>query len=346
MISILIKRHFTKNKLAMFLLFLCQFTSLLAVIFVFSLNIARDDYNKIFDEDSHAITLYCDRLDTNQLESIFEEGIYENISLFVADERGVPVRQILCSREIPPLYLSVGRYFTEIEVAERNATAVILDGLRINNEILKPGDAITIMGKEYDIVGCLTVMPEGTVAEMPFVEGTYEEATVKFFLRKSISLVDFPLYANHLQTLLAARDVEYPTEQIIETTDIYSSIVSLPVFIIANINFVALYLYILMRERKTVAIFRMNGCSERRCNYLLFGEFLLLSLPTFVLASLTYHYALNWVLPYMNKDVVYSMGLLDYGLVLVMYLLGLLLVFVPVILHYNRKNPVALHRNT
>ncbi len=343
MVFNLVKRHFAKNKLAMTLLLLCQFASLLVVIFIFSLNIAKENYNKAFHEDRHAITLFCETLDTQLLASIFADGNYENISLFVADENGTTVRQNFRSREIPPLYLSIGRYFIEEEISNREAVAVIQDGVLINGKSLKRGDTVTLWEKEYDIIGSLGVMQ--SQVEIPLLDGFYEEAIVKFFLPESIPLSDFPQYAEQLKMRLSAREAAYSTEQVIDSTDVYSSIMSLPILIIANVNFVALYLYILMREREIVSIFRMCGCSERRCNFLLLKEFLLLSLLPFVIASIIYHYALNWILPYMNENVVYSMGLSDYGFVLLMYLVGLLLVFAPVIWHYNRKSPVALHRH-
>lgn len=344
MVFNLIKRHFAKNKLAMVLLFLCQVASLLVVIFIFSLNIAKENYNKVFDEDSHAITISCKMLDTQILANMFADGIYENICLFVADENGTTVRQNFCLREIPPLYLSIGRYFTEEEISNREAVAVIQEGAFINGKLLERGDTVTLWERDYEIIGCMGVLQ--SQVEIPFVGGFYEEAIVTFFLPESIPLSDFPDYAGQLTMRLSAGEAIYPTEQVIDSTDIYSSIMSLPIFIIANINFAALYLFILMRERQTVSIFRMCGCSERRCNLLLFTEFLLLSLPPFAVASVIFHYGLNWVLPYMNKNVLYAMGLFDYGLVLLMYLIGLLLVFIPVIRRYNRKTPVALHRHT
>lgn len=343
MVFHLIKRHLVKNKLAMLLLFLCQFASLLAVIFIFSLNIGRDNYAKVFEEDRRAITLSCSSVDTESLTDIFASGVYENISLFVTDENGISVRQNLSLRELPPLYLSTGRYFREEELTGRENVAVVKYDSKVNGKNLKTGDTLTLWGRDYTVIGCISILP--SMVEVPWIDGYYEGASVMFFLPESVPLSDYAAYAAQLQARLSATQAEYPVEEAISGTDLYSSAMSLFLFLIANVNFVALYYYLLMRERQTVSVFRMCGCTVRRCAFLLLSEFLLLSLLPFILASLTYHFGLNWVLPYMNENVHYAMGLKDYGLVLLTYLCGLLLVFVPVIWRYSRKSPVALHRH-
>ncbi|MCC8135179.1 MAG: hypothetical protein LIO40_00640, partial [Ruminococcus sp.] len=87
--------------------------------------------------------------------------------------------------------------------------------------------------------------------------------------------------------LASIPDLEIPES---ENYYLYNTIIliSILIAILAAINFAVLYKYILSKRTKTLAVFRICGCTKAKTLRIFLSECMLITIPVFALTSLVY----------------------------------------------------------
>ena len=70
------------------------------------------------------------------------------------------------------------------------------------------------------------------------------------------------------------------------------------------------------------------------------AEVLIITSILFLLASLFFHCVVEQLLPVVNENLSYTLFIEDYLILYVVFLVLVSIIFIPVILRYNRKKPI------
>lgn len=91
--------------------------------------------------------------------------------------------------------------------------------------------------------------------------------------------------------------------------------------IVASINLIILYQYILLKRRKTLSIFMICGCTKNKAVMYYLAESMLITLPCFFISALLYH---NFLLELFAKKFVY----IESAYSLKLYVIAFLIYFI------------------
>ena len=156
-------------------------------------------------------------------------------------------------------------------------------------------------------------------------------------------LITRPLY----EDLIGAANETIPNKLIfpelqLPDDDVFSLyrniiLISVMVAIVSVMNFAMLYLFVIRKRRNALAVMRLCGARKMQVARLYLSECIVITVPMFVLGTLTFHILLNIVFdkifPYIKE--AYSLGI--YALIFFIYVLAMMLVLGIII----RKNTCA-----
>ncbi len=102
---------------------------------------------------------------------------------------------------------------------------------------------------------------------------------------------------------------------------LYDTIIMVAVMIaiVAAVNIVILYHYILLKRRKTLAVFMLCGCTKSRAVAMYLAESMLLTVPMYALSAAFYHYLLMPVLEKVFPFISTAYSFKLYALVFAIY---------------------------
>lgn len=198
-----------------------------------------------------------------------------------------------------------GRFFSETEMAETAKVAIS------SSEKLKLGEFIVFLGKAYKIIGI------GCGVDQILYEAAPDDASMYYItltLKRPLTAKQYEEFSAAFSTL----DVVLPEYTPFYNEDywLYNTIllVSILIAVVAALNLMVLYHYILMKRQKSMAVFQICGCTRGKAIAMYSIESLFLTVPTYLIAAASYHYfllpLLSKVFPYM--ETAYSTRL--YGL--------------------------------
>ncbi len=128
---------------------------------------------------------------------------------------------------------------------------------------------------------------------------------------------------------------------------LYNTMIAIGVCIAiaAAINILILYSYILMKRRKTMAVFMLCGCTSGKAIRMYLGESLLLTVPLYAVSALLYHYLLlpvleRW-LPYITTAYSMKLYLLVFGMYITACTIAMLILSIVMV----RTQSIAERRN-
>lgn len=195
-----------------------------------------------------------------------------------------------------------GRFMTDEEYSNGAMVALIeTDEPRIINGVpegnikdyineetkraLKDEETVVVDGKEYKIIGYKSI------EESPEIPLTTVDDDVK--------IIGLNIYPHARLTSTAYKEIVNKATGLIEydfeMSDsgeimINNNLILISFFIsaIAAINFTVLYKYILIKRKKSLAVFRMCGCSVCKAVVMYIAECILITMPVYILSTCVY----------------------------------------------------------
>lgn len=238
-----------------------------------------------------------------------------------------------------------GRMITDSEENCGSYVAVIYQPRAVSDKTNDESTYISLFGRSYQVIGeqnlidgfptiPFLAVPENFVydriAIMTFhnlmTRSQYEELkrTAQIYIPNAISFPDLPL----------------PDK---DNNIIYNNIILISILIamLSVLNYAMLYRYILQKRRKSLAIFRICGCSILRTMLLYLGECVCTSLPIYGAGTVLFIVLLNHVFgnmfPYMKQS--YSVNV--YLMIFAIYSIVMLVIMSIMIFSYLKQSIVT-----
>ena len=355
-----IKQFMTKHRFFFLLFVLCQVVSVIVLLFSYGIfqnfNIVKKEaiimeqmveitFDKNGTEKLSEIKKAISNISKENLEQInrffistSEDGKYIKMHIQYDNDGFIWEPEVAFNVEDN---LEYGRVFTESEY--RNGDKVV-----IVSKNLATSDTIEILGEEYEIIG---VRDEEKVPDNSVNISYYAPIdNLKTWL-VVLSYDKLPSRAHYLHVKDAFESVfgDRVTFPEFETADVeeryyYNTvmIISVVVALLCAINFSVLYKYILTKRRKTLAIFRMSGCTARKARRLYITEIMLISVPLFALCTILYD---RLMLPHLGKIFEYLVPAYSSVVYLTLFSIYTLIIYIvlnTMISNYISRTPVNL----
>lgn len=186
-----------------------------------------------------------------------------------------------------------GSYFSDEQEANGENVALVFDDIgysgSLTEQLMISDDTISFQGKEYKIIGTQRMHP--LIVPFKSLNDDTPIYTILFHFVKPITRSQYNeiksvVYEN-FGDLASIPDLEIPES---ENYYLYNTIIliSILIAILAAINFAVLYKYILSKRTKTLAVFRICGCTKAKTLRIFLSECMLITIPVFALTSLVY----------------------------------------------------------
>lgn len=193
-----------------------------------------------------------------------------------------------------------GRYFTQEEATTDSGYMVIMyeDGLDNSEKI---GEKITVLGREYEIIGVMEVGYTQIYIPFPSIPDDTLIKETHFLSDKTIS-TDTYRKIKEAFTEVYGDYVNFPEMETIDedTQTFYASIMMISIVLsaLAGITLSILFRYIVYTRRKTLAVMRLNGCTRFKARIMYLAESLGLSSILYVLSAYGYD---KFILPQLTR---------------------------------------------
>lgn len=196
--------------------------------------------------------------------------------------------------------LKDGSYWGDYEEANAVCVAIVNDENEVDDSHMEEykaalhGDSIEIGGNEYKIIGVGSV---GGLAEFPFstVSGDTMLLSTIVYFDSYVATDVYDEIADIFSTYMGDR-VEIDEAKTFDRDTIYTyrTVVLISIFIAltAALNFMILYRYIMSSRKKETAIFRMLGLTPGRLSLMNLCEYIILTVPVFIIGMVIFAYVL------------------------------------------------------
>ena len=349
MVIQLLKRHFLKNKGIFSLFILCQLVSLLAALFVVNLIFIRKDLSYTGQEFYRMISIASPGNDDVYAESIEQLlrsnalGSLERVESSLTDaEANITVEVVLYSASSARV-MEAGRDFTEQETLERTPVAIVNPRFSFAGEPVKVGDLIEFREVQYEVIGLCSGMD--CMLQIPYNPSMAGECNALRLLHKTgISQQQKNDLLHQLRSIFPGTEPRFMAE-IPEPTWEFTGddLLIVLVLVIVNINFFALYYFILNRGKAAFAIFQICGCSRARARRLLLEELGIICSATFVFSAVLFHFLIAPpVFHLVHPLIQYTFSPAALIRTALLYLVGVFAVFLPIVYKFEKESRLAL----
>ncbi|MBE6845703.1 MAG: FtsX-like permease family protein [Ruminococcus sp.] len=200
---------------------------------------------------------------------------------------------------------------------------------------------IMVQNKEYEVIGYNTVYSAPLIPFESLDEDTMFRDFIYISFENPITNAQYKEVKKNFEATfgdaVTVPDLDIPEAEIIY---LYNTIIliSIMIAVLAAINFAVLYRYILSKRTKTLAVFRICGCTKFKALGMFLSECMMIAVPLFALTTLIYD---KFVLPKLGKhfeyiESAYSTKL--YLLIFGIYIAATLVVLIFMISGFLRKN--------
>lgn len=240
-----------------------------------------------------------------------------------------------------------GRTFTKKELVDGSKVAIVCaTSKKYDNDIM------ILNGEKYDVIAYALEVQEGKES-IPFLMMPIMSLPQKAMTRHLILYFNSPIDINEYNALKEACleafgdkiDIpEFVALDDIEDTKTNNTIILSGIILIlfAAVNYCMIYRYILEKRKRTLAIYRICGCTKSLAAFAYMIEMIGVSLLIFAILIPLYHYIF---LPRIGKMFEY-MSLyynnLTYIKLLIAYMTGLTLSYAVLVIDIVRKTPLML----
>lgn len=239
---------------------------------------------------------------------------------------------------LPVTETDAPRFFSAQEYADGEQVAMI--GSVDAGIFLTAPDTLSLFGREYRVIGA----NQQISLEIPLTALPADCA-----LNPSLALhfdrnIDRSVYNCLVETADAAAPgvFVFPQMQFPDTESIYLynniMLISALIAVLSVLNFVLLYQYILQRRSRSLAIFRMTGCTALRAVRMYLGECMCIGIPVYATGVGVFLLLLKYVFAGLFPYMAESYNPRVYAAIFAMYLITMLVMLIVMIAHHVRQN--------
>lgn len=245
--------------------------------------------------------------------------------------------------------LAEGTYWSDYEEANGICVALISDPAVFGEisalDSIKYGNQLKIGEKIYDIIGKQAwnengaMFPFSTVADEQLLTSTLISFNSAVSVKTYNQIRD--VFNNYMGDKAVFEEIRTIDK---DTYYTYKTVILISVFIalIAAINFMILYRYIMSTRKRTTAIFRILGLTPAKLNFMNMSECIILIVPFFILGMVLYQ---TVFLPHLHTYFVYMQDAYTpfvYFLLFVIFISVSLIVIGIMLLVMSRKRILEL----
>ncbi len=341
----LLKRHWKSNRALLVIFTVCQICAVFAFCFIFLL---ADTVNAYYSQGAMLSFVPDARTDSAELsaasEAFFDaHGEVEQLSLLTHTEgREVSVR--LRWRSVNLRFLQSGFFFDAAAPSGMPRCIVPELARKEDGSAYSVGDVITLLGVDHTV--CAVTAQTIWSVESVSLAHVAKTERVELLLSPTLTHSEVRRCAKALQEVFPTAEVSitYDDIGIFEALGFERTMLLLLVPLIANVNFFALFLYILKEDRALFRTLRLFGCSYRRALCMTVGEILMLCAAALVLGLLLFQTVVARLLAFFNPLFVSQLSWLAVGAVFAIYLLGAALVLCPLVRRQLRNHVFVIQR--
>ena len=242
--------------------------------------------------------------------------------------------------------LTEGTYWSDYEEANGICVALISDPAVFGEisalDSIKYVNQLKIGGKIYDIIGKQAwnekgaMFPFSTVADEQLLTSTLISFNSAVSVKTYNQIRD--VFNNYMGDKAVFEEIRTIDK---DTYYTYKTVILISVFIalIAAINFMILYRYIMSTRKRTTAIFRILGLTPAKLNFMNMSECIILIVPFFILGMVLYQ---TVFLPRLHTYFVYMQDAYTPFLLFVIFISVSLIVIGIMLLVMSRKRILEL----
>lgn len=334
--------HFVKsNKLLFGFLCILQIVSLFATLFVFSYydsyakeNVKYDESKtyKVYFNDSSA----TDKKVEKQIEN-FKKECKLNLSE-ISINTDVEDYKVQFDCIYHPTTLGFGRYFSKDEF-KTNRHVIITE-----DYTLVQGDTVKIENEKYTVVG---IDGSNLYSRLPAIcmkDVKHKIEGVSVILKDYPSDAENDKIISQLTKCFENSEVSSPVrinavDNLFQDT---STLLYIGMFFLAMINVAFAYVYILEKSKNIMYIYRLNGATKTNCILIISNVIFVIAIVSLLLGCLVTRCILPYVIDFAQvEDFTYSLGVKDYIIMMILYLVVVAITSLPMIIRYVKNITIS-----
>lgn len=333
--------EFIKNKIIFVLFSMGIVVTLLVVLFLYNIYANMNASDPSMQSKYQVATISLSGLTVEEIDRAFTQLNSQREDIAFAFSIFQDGDNMIAATHMNAPYNYSGRYFKNEEIDAGAAVAILAGSL---HEAYNENTHMIIKGKPYKILA----YSDRFYTEIPFysLEGDAELDTMQILFKNMLSQSRIKILERELAQAFPGAFINPPSEPDLRAVsqNLYRSALSALILIVALLNISFLYQYILKKREKCYGVYRICGCSAFKGFFLYFLEIVLLTTILYIFTVLIFHFGVERLLPFINKTLTYSLFLLDYLIIYVPFILLVSIIFIPVIIGFNRKKPIELLR--
>lgn len=225
-----------------------------------------------------------------------------------------------------------GRYFSEQEEKDGERVAIV-SGDKMpgavtgyTDKLMIDDETIMFQGNEYKIIGIQTFEP--IIVPFNCLKDDTPINDMIFHFKKPVTRLQYNTIKEKLEmgfpNIVEVSELDIPES---ENYYLYNTIILISVLIaiLAAVNFAVLYKYILSKRMKSLAIFRICGCTELKVLGMFLNECMIIAVPVFSATVFAYD---KLVLPKLGQHFEYIEGAYNLKLYLLISAIYIITTFI------------------
>ena len=328
---------------------LCQVVSLLVAIFLLNFIRTNEEYNNYrFTEQRSISVMFEDNMDElDKLYSLLSRSSFvkniEYVEAYISYENK-PIKVLMFIGDKLPEAMRAGKNITQTDIDTHRKAIVLNPRYPLSeNTDNKVGDTVRLFEGEYEIIGFSTSID---CAQIPYSEDLKSELKgVNFVYKGGTSDKDAENILSEINREFDFSTVEGPEKKTKEAFRLrVEDIIVVLSLIIVNVNFSALYFFILDNDKRTFAIMRMCGCTKRRELLIILGEAFLICIFSFALSVLLFAIIGQSIFAFIYPSLRYTFSTETTANVLILYVVSIIVIFLPGLLRFNKRTAGELYK--
>ncbi len=207
---------------------------------------------------------------------------------------------------------------------------------------VKIGDTYELFGEDYKIIG--STLESEFIVPYSSLTDIVKLSSICMVFNKDLSSVEVKILEDDIQNILGGGNITYPD---LYPTNMYVSAIGyisvfLFVMLVAIMNIVYLYSYMMNRRRHETAVLRICGCSVLKVSVIYLSENLLISLCTYVIGMLLHIFCVMPVMKAITTEIGYYITPVEYICIFIAVLIVQTLAFIPTMTRIAHTSPSVL----
>lgn len=213
-------------------------------------------------------------------------------------------------------------YFSDEQEANGEHVALVMEDNQFIERFVSDDETIIFQGSEFKVIGygglCTVTVPFNSL------KGDTVVNNITFVFDKFITRSQYDEIKEKMSN--AFKDIaDIPNLDIPESEQYYLYntviIISVMIALLSAINFAVLYRYILSKRLKSLAIFRICGCSVGKALGIFLSECMIITIPVFTATTILYD---KFILPILSKHFEYIESAYSFNLYLMIFAIYIL----------------------